>query len=106
MDQELSLYLMQTSVCLRAIPLVKGMAILQYSNVMNVTYPVEQVPSNAEQDDPEYGPKIDALLFTLGSKSSLQAPVLNATKISRFVVVGIQNCTYLSDRAWMRLCAF
>jgi FtsP/CotA-like multicopper oxidase with cupredoxin domain len=91
MDQEPGSYLMQTTVRLRPIPLVKGMAILQYSSVPNVTFPAGQVPDHAEQDDPEYGPKIDALLLTLNPESSPQASALKATTVSRYVVVGTQN---------------
>jgi FtsP/CotA-like multicopper oxidase with cupredoxin domain len=92
MDQAPGSYLMQTVVRLRNIPLVKGMAILQYNNSMsNVTLPKEQVVKNVGQDDPEYGPKIDGLLLTLDPKSHPQSSALNATNVTRYVVVGTQN---------------
>jgi FtsP/CotA-like multicopper oxidase with cupredoxin domain len=91
MDQSPGSYLMQTTVRLRSVPLVKGMAILQYSSIPNVTFPEDQFPDHAEQDDPEYGPKIDSMLLTLDPESHSEVSALNATKVSRYVVVGTQN---------------
>jgi FtsP/CotA-like multicopper oxidase with cupredoxin domain len=91
MDQMPGSYLMETTVRLRSVPLVKGMAILQYGGSPNVTFPEDQVPDHAEQDDPEYGPEIDALLLTRDPKSHSEASALNATKVTRYVIVGTQN---------------
>jgi FtsP/CotA-like multicopper oxidase with cupredoxin domain len=91
MNQTPGSYLMQTSVRLRSIPLVKGMAILQYSSIPNVTFPKDQVPDHAKQDDPEYGPNIDGLLLTRDPKSHPQASALNCINVSRYVVAGTQG---------------
>ena len=89
-DQEPGTYWIETTVRERDIPTLIGRAILQYSSLLNATEP-EESPSHPLWNNSAHGILQDSNLFTLDPSQHPEFVALNATDVTRYVIVGTQN---------------
>ena len=102
-DQEPGSYWIETTVRERDMPLVVGRAILHYSSSnTNVTEP-EASPSHPVWNNSAHGIDQDSSLFTLDPSKHPEIVALNATDVTRYVIVGTQNQLIDEDGEVQRL---
>lgn len=91
MEATPGVYWIETTVRQRDIPDIQGLALLQYSGVD--PYIPQIFPKHPEWDDVAYGIQVDKALLTMDPSAYSEVAALNATDITRYVVVGTQNRT-------------
>jgi len=103
MDQPPGVYWIETSVRYRLVD-VFGRAILIYDNADvdltdNTTPLMENYPDHPLWNESEHGVKQDTSLFTSDVESHPESAALNASDVTRYILVGTQNCRMNSSHA-------
>jgi FtsP/CotA-like multicopper oxidase with cupredoxin domain len=88
-DQTPGSYMIETTIRARKIEDVKGWAIFQYAGA-NIVYPSE-FPTHPLYNDTAFGIAQDMSLRTLDVSKHAEASALNATNVTRYILVGTQN---------------
>jgi FtsP/CotA-like multicopper oxidase with cupredoxin domain len=88
-DQPASSYMIETTIRAREIPDVKGRAVFHYEGA-EVSLP-DAAPLHPNWNDTAFGIAQDLALKTLNVTKYPHASALNATELTRYVLVGTQN---------------